>query len=303
MGRIVGEMWHYQKDGTAVGPLSEGEIVNLINSGAISRQTLVWMKGTPEWVMAEDTALGAHFRSGPPPFSPLPGAVPPPMPIPPPPLSGPPAGFRDLRPLANWVTAMLALGLLIGVVALWASIGQMELLNRITHGEHFTVEEANASDSRIQLIGLGQLVILITTVIFFGRWIYVAACNVRALGAQNLTCSPGWAVGYYFIPFANLFKPFGAMKEIWKASGNPAAWEQEPGSPILGTWWTFWIFSCVFGQIALRTTLGARTPDDYSAAAAITMVSDVIDILLAIVAIWLVRSLTQRQLETAQRRG
>ena len=66
---------------------------------------------------------------------------------------------------------------------------------------------------------------------------------VHALGSPGLRFTPGWAVGWYFVPIANLWKPYQAMKEIWRASKNPGNWQAETTSGFLGWWWFWWIIS------------------------------------------------------------
>ena len=210
-----------------------------------------------------------------------------------------PAGFQNPQPLANWLTALLILSLLFGLVAIWSSSEQLDLLERIKRHGQFTMAEANASDARQHLVGIIQLLIFIATTIVFGRWIYIVARNVRSLGAQGLKFTPGWAVGYYFVPVVNLWKPYQAMKEIWKASRNPTDWKHEKSSFILGLWWTFWIISCLVGQMSFRAAMSPKKPNDYTDAATFTMFSDVVDIPLCIFAILLVRSLSARQLASA----
>jgi hypothetical protein len=295
-------MWHLQNNNAADGPFDAQQVSDLVRTGALTRKTLVWTEGMEDWSAAEDTALLEHFRSIPPPIRKLAAApphliaTPPAFPVSPQTL---PAGFKNPQPLANWLTALLVTSLLFGVVAIWSSSEQLDLLERIRSNGQFTMAEANASDARQQIIGIIQFVIFFTTTILFGRWIYIAARNVRSLGAQNLQFTPGWAIGYYFIPFANLYTPYRAMKEIWKASRAPLAWQREKSSYILGFWWTFWIISCIAGQMSMRATLAPRTPNDYSDAATLAMFSDVVDIPLCKYAILLVRKLSTRQLTTA----
>jgi len=51
--------------------------------------------------------------------------------------------------------------------------------------------------------------------VIFLRWIYRTNKNLHVLSSEHMTFSPGWSLGWYFIPVANLFKPYQAMKEIW----------------------------------------------------------------------------------------
>ena len=61
--------------------------------------------------------------------------------------------------------------------------------------------------------------------------------------------TPGWAVGWYFVPIAWFWKPYQAMAEIWRASRNPAEWRGEPVSPLLAGWWVLWIVPFWSGDI------------------------------------------------------
>ena len=54
-----------------------------------------------------------------------------------------------------------------------------------------------------------------------------------------MTYSPGWSVGWFFVPLAGLVMPYRVLRELWKAStpGAGANWRQVPVSSILGAWW------------------------------------------------------------------
>ena len=81
--------------------------------------------------------------------------------------------------------------------------------------------------------------------------------------------SPGWAVGWWFIPFMNCFRPYQVMNEIWKSShpnnkytpGLPSAgtYKIDIGSNLIGWWWALWIVSENVGFAILRIQL--RTED------------------------------------------
>jgi len=91
--------------------------------------------------------------------------------------------------------------------------------------EEFGVRGSEAvaiNGDRHLFIGLGLLGIQLTTSILFLMWIYRANSNARQLGAQGMKFSPGWSVGFYFIPILWFWKPYQAMKEIWQASKAPS---------------------------------------------------------------------------------
>jgi Domain of unknown function (DUF4328) len=65
-------------------------------------------------------------------------------------------------------------------------------------------------------------------------WQYRSHGNLWAVGADGLRFTPGWAVGWWFVPVAGLVMPYMVMKELWSASGAAS----DGGGPgWLRTWW------------------------------------------------------------------
>ena len=170
------------------------------------------------------------------------------------------------------------------IISVFSNILQLNLIQ----SRDVNLVSLEMNDQRQRVIGIVQLLVYITTGILFLVWIHRANRNARALGAKDLGFTPGWSIGYYFIPILNLFRPYQAMKEIWKASRNPNAWKDQPGSPLLGWWWTLWLISNVLGQQSWKMSLRAKTLSEFESATVVSIVSDVIDIPLMIVAICLV---------------
>lgn len=107
----------------------------------------------------------------------------------------------------------------------------------------------------IGILALLRLPLFIATVVFFLIWEYRAFKNLSALKAENPEFSPGWAVGWWFIPFANLIKPFQAMRELWNESEPEKDTETfisvSAGAPIfMAFWWGFWLLSNFAHQVA-----------------------------------------------------
>lgn len=133
--------------------------------------------------------------------------------------------------------------------------------------------------SELDLAGsLGALVhvlfalILLVAVVFVAQWIYRAHANLRAAEIDGLSFTPGWAVGWYFIPFANLIKPFQAMRELWNAS---LALDEGYGSeadPRLKLWWGAWIGGNILSNIGTRME-GYGTSGSTAAGAVLDIVS------------------------------
>ena len=93
-----------------------------------------------------------------------------------------------------------------------------------------------ANNDPIQgIVGLLQSGLGIVTAITFLKWIYRAYKNIQGFGAEGLRFSPGWAMGYYFIPILSLIRPVQVMSEIWRASDDPRNWRQRPGSWLIAS--------------------------------------------------------------------
>jgi hypothetical protein len=175
-------------------------------------------------------------------------------------------GFRDLTGLVRWLTialAALALILLVHAVSLWLQIG---LLSGAQRGGGISHEAALANDRREGLVSILFLLTYLLTAVLFLRWTYLVKMNAMSLGASSLEfdISPGWSVGYYFVPFANLVSPYKALKETFQASHpefrpDRQRLEWSPPPKLLPFWWALWLANGFLGQGIFQYSLGAKT--------------------------------------------
>jgi hypothetical protein len=110
-----------------------------------------------------------------------------------------------------------------------------------------------------------------------------------------MTFTPGWSVGWFFVPFLNLVRPYRAMKEIWQASHDPHHWKMQPGSAILRWWWGLWLASGLISQISFRVSIHAETIDDLKTSTWIAMGANLISIPLCLVALAMIRRIYRSQ--------
>jgi hypothetical protein len=200
--------------------------------------------------------------------------------------------FSDPRSRTTLLQLMLAALLAVSFAMLLSDIAQYQLVQ-----SPYTPAEASSNDDRQSIVAVIFLVSVITTIIVFGRWIYLANRNSRALGATGMEFTPGWAVGWYFVPIFTLWKPFQAMREIWKTSKNPLQWQSERTNPILGWWWFAWIISNMLGQVSFRMTMRADDVATLSAATTVGIVEDISFIFLTCLALTLVTRISRMQIE------
>ena len=142
---------------------------------------------------------------------------------------------------------------------------------------------------------------LLGTAVAFSMWIYQANATAHQLGAQGMQFTPGWAVGWFFIPIGNLFKPYQVAQETWKASDpampldRPTAWRAIRGSSLIGLWWTAWIISNVLYQISFRVELKSSGRGGAMTGLALAVPADLLAIVAAGFAILWIWQLRDRQ--------
>jgi hypothetical protein len=86
--------------------------------------------------------------------------------------------------------------------------------------------------------------------IAFLVWIYRAAQRAHDQGRAGLTISPGWCVGWFFVPVAQLFMPFRAMSGLAIAS-DPRERGHAPGYVL--AWWLMYLGSLIVFFVGARS--------------------------------------------------
>jgi len=169
------------------------------------------------------------------------------------------------------------------------------------------VDDLESNDDRQSIVGLLELLAFIASAFFFIRWFHAGYVNLRALGQSSLRFRAGWAIGAWFVPFLNLWRPKQIANDIWRGSDpdapsfHPSAWK-DAGIPLLmGGWWAAWITTNILGNAVGRAWFGRDTAEDIRAAATLDVASSVIDIGAAVLAVVVVRRLTARQAARRQR--
>jgi len=144
------------------------------------------------------------------------------------------------------------------------------------------------------LYGLAASALLFATAILVLIWLYRANAGARALGAEDMMVSPGWAVAWFFVPLANLVMPFIAMRELWKASANPRDWQLASAPLAIPLWWAFWLASGLAGGVAVVLALQPEM-DALAAADAAVALSELLSIPAALLLAWIVGGVEKLQ--------
>lgn len=246
--------------------------------GRFAPGTLYWRDGMADWRPLEELVRGASVSPQ------LLSSV----------VDGRSTGGRytfvkDPKLITMVLLAFLGLTLLMDCISMAFDWLEYMLLSR-----DYTQMEADMNDLRQGLLGLAYLGLYFITVIIFSMWLHRANKNSHGFGARGMQFTPGWAVGYYFIPILNIWKPYQSMKEMWQISQDPEDWEMQP-SGLVGLWWAFWLITSVMGQIYFRASMNAVTVEEFKHAAMISLVTTIPSVILTILAMLLVRKLYLQQ--------
>jgi len=207
------------------------------------------------------------------------------------------AGFRRMRTLAAWTTGLLGLWALLAVGAEIARAVYISRLRSLEAGSTTVQRAVSAREALGRLVGVGGLVV-ISIVVLWLVWQYRGQANLEALGVADRRFSPGWAVGWWFIPFADFVMPARTMSELWRASDPTAGaieWRSRPLTPLIAVWWTALLLNIPLSSLAAsaaprpRPTLHQAIVQQWFALAATGVV-----VVAAGAAIVLVRRITDR---------
>jgi hypothetical protein len=158
----------------------------------------------------------------------------------------------------------------------------------------FTIMMASSSEDvpLVGLLAILYLVALITCYIVVGCWIYRTNANAH-LFSSAMSITPGWSIGWFFVPFANLVMPFRGVKETWDESHDFAGRQQDKATPLLGWWWGLWLATNIASNVA---NLLGRNPSTLQGEAVFNLVSAVLSVGAGVTLIQLIRRLNRAQL-------
>lgn len=165
-------------------------------------------------------------------------------------------------------------------------------------------EDMSGGEIMMVLAGIGLIIMKLTayvgSIIFFLMWLHRAYKNLEAMNVRNLDASAGWAVGYWFIPILNLFKPMKVVAEVYNGSDPEIAkagygFSDAGANSLIGFWWAFWVLSNITSRIADAIEKGAKDVTDTSVMVYIVALS--FGIIAGILLIFIIREIDERQAE------
>lgn len=210
--------------------------------------------------------------------------------------------YASGRTRAMITLALLALGAIVNLLSIIVSLLFINNLGDVGAPNSLYEMGETLPELIYILIILLEALIFIATGVAFLMWIHRAYRNLPALGAMGLDTTPGWAVGYFFIPIANLFMPFRTVREIWLKSETTNETVGEFGlsshanaPAIIGCWWLLWIIANIVAQVHSRMFDGAETISTLINASRVGLASDVLWLVAAVLAMIIIKKIDDMQ--------
>jgi len=165
-------------------------------------------------------------------------------------------------------------------------------------------ESYEAFDGLQRIFGFMQISLFLVTAILFLMWVHQGYKNLTALEAVEMRFTPGWAVGYFFIPFLNIIRGYEVVADLWKASGQEArnegglGWKKLAVPGLLTIWWVAWLVSGFIGRQVAAAAIRADSIDALLHVSRISFLSDLFSLLPSVLFILVLKDIDERQTES-----
>jgi len=169
----------------------------------------------------------------------------------------PPTMMRSIGGLAASLTVVLWITVAVSVFAAIAYLNRISVINDLLDfrgglGAYYDlVQRGEDADDLVSVAsGLGTVCSL-TILVLLIIWMWRVAKNALDAGRRDPRFAPGWTIGGWFIPLANLVIPGLILQDLWRGSdpsierGDPMWRLRAKGSALVGWWWATWVLSLV----------------------------------------------------------
>ena len=156
-------------------------------------------------------------------------------------------GYRGAGTRARWAQGLfVAVGLVLAWEMALASQGN-QFAHALASGTFVSSSEVVVWANNVDSAGNVYLVVAIGLAVAFIAWLSRPVDNVPPLNRGTPHDSPRWAVGWWFIPIAFLWKPYTVVRENWDRLATPLHHGRDKW--VLG-WWGCWIAGTMISRLA-----------------------------------------------------
>jgi hypothetical protein len=206
--------------------------------------------------------------------------------------------YRSARGIATVTMIFLGVMVLALFVILFLNIELLGLLYEFQATGIQTPRMVEMYDDMILAVFVCLPIVLLAYILLY-CWIYRVNKNVHAMGMKYLDYTPGWSVGWWFIPIANLWKPYSALAETWRASlpdHDRTTWTAARTPGILLAWWLIAWIGTILSRIGSKLEDNGEVVEDFITSVQFSVAGNIVTILALSFLIGCVHLLTQHQM-------
>ena len=203
-----------------------------------------------------------------------------------------PASYVPLGGRARLAVIALVLMALLCAAQIGFGFAELRVADQVIADKPVSDADLTAIDDRnLAMLPIG-IVLWIFAGFAFIRWLHGAYRNVDVVAPAERRYSHGWAIGAWFVPILNLWRPKQIVNDVWRAGGRDVR-DAQPGGLLL-SWWLLWTVADVALRIAGNNYGAADTPEEWRTGTMIFLVADSMSLIAAFLAVMVVRSTTDR---------
>jgi len=204
--------------------------------------------------------------------------------------------YSNARPLGGRaLVATVALALTIVTTIASASLGFFIL--EIT-GDATLRGDAGGDGQAVAILAAVAGLITIGALLFAGIaficWLHRARTNIDAFGGSWMRWGPGWTIGAWFVPLANLVIPLLVVAEIDRATdGHTGGWAlRRPARVVVTLWAVLWTAFLILDRVTTFVPLDAVSS---AAGYGLMALAAAVEVGAAVCAILVIRRITAGQ--------
>jgi Domain of unknown function (DUF4328) len=219
-------------------------------------------------------------------------------------MNGPSRAVKLPRGLGIGLLVLLGTQIVLCAAVVGALVNRIQVVEKIRSGEVLGPSEAESADTLVASVASIEAWFLIATFVVWIVWQFRAQRAARELSlVSRFRFTPGWAIGWWFVPIANLWMPFQTVRELWKASDGRPDWPDMRTWSIIGWWWGAFLGSAVTLRIASALTEEVVTADGVIRQDTWFMIALVIEVAYSVLAMAIVGAVRGRQDDAAEQRS
>lgn len=189
--------------------------------------------------------------------------------------------YRSAGLRARIVIGCFVLAVLAAAANVQHQLSGLTIIDLAERGQ-LTIARAEEFDRSGLILAILYGASLLLSLIALLAWLSRSVDNVPSLGGGTPIATPRWSIGWWFIPLANLVRPYRIIRDV---HDRMATDDRRGGGWVILGWWLFWIVSNFIGSMLLQrdtpdTLDGLRT---WFSVGAIIEALDIPAVVLAIV--------------------